>query len=153
MQNPERLDAREAIWRAFNRFCRYSGSSNDLSIADDFLESVSREAETSQDDVITFAKKMMLRIIKERPIPDLSTRLGTLESHKLLNEKFAFVLGLALIGIDAFQLEKDDKAAKYLTKEILSPNCREGRLEFWLRIFHMRLRLVSSAQTSKGAER
>jgi len=139
MPSPERVDAREAIKRAFDRFCKYTGKSNELTIDEDFLESVAREAEASQDNDVPFAAKMMLKVIKERPIPDLSTRLGSLESHQLLNEKFAFVLGPALIGVDALQLKKDDKAAKQLAKELRSPDCQVRCLEFWLKILRMRL--------------
>jgi hypothetical protein len=46
----------------------------------------------------------MYRIIKTRPINVHSDTLARLDKYRLVNEKFAFDFGLALMGIDTFQM-------------------------------------------------
>jgi hypothetical protein len=41
----------------------------------------------------------------------------------LVNEKFAFDFGLALMGIDTFQIDEGNSTAKHLAEQLCSSNC------------------------------
>jgi len=133
MQTPEWLDSKEIIRRAFDRFKHYGDYSKELVISDDFIENLVVEIESEDtSEVIVIAAKIMCRIIKTRPISVNSDVLALQDNYKQANERFAFDLGVALVGIDALQIDENNQAAKRLIECLYSHDCQEADLRFWL---------------------